>query len=89
MKLTISQNKKTLKTINLTSLQLKAFQLLGLKPEDYLEYKIQRLLEFPVQQAKDLYAKKRLETLAAEEIDSIIDEVEAEKPIKEEEEVIL
>jgi len=37
MKLTISHNKKVLKTIELTSLQLKAFQLLGLKPEDYLE----------------------------------------------------
>ena len=64
MKLTISHNKKVLKTINLTSLQLKSFQLLGLRPEDYLEYKIQRLLEFPVQQATE------------EEIDSIIDEVE-------------
>jgi len=28
-------------------------------------------------------AKKRLETLTEEEIDSIIDEVEAKKPIKE------
>ena len=86
MKIILEHNKQILKEINLTSLQLKAFQLLGLKPEDYLEQKIQRLLEFPVQQAKDLYAKKRLETLTEEEIDSIIDEVEAEKPIKEEEE---
>ena len=48
MKITISQNKKVLKTIELTNLQFKAIRLTGQQPEDYLADKLERILEFAV-----------------------------------------
>jgi len=83
MKLRISNNKKILKTIELSSLQLKAIQLTGQKPEDYLAGKLERILEFAVSQAKQTI--DRISLLTDGEMESMLDTLEAEKVNLEEE----
>lgn len=83
MKLTISNDKKVLKTIELTSLQLKAIQLTGQPPEDYLANKLERILEFTVNQARQTL--DRISPLTDEAMESMIDTLEAEKVKPEEE----
>jgi len=77
MKLTILDDKKVLKTIELTNLQLKAIQLTDQKPEDYIAYKLERILEFAVDQVKQTI--DRISPLTEVEMESIIDTLEAEK----------
>ncbi len=84
MKLTITQDDKTLNEITLTPLQEKAIQLTGQKPEDYIAGKLERILEFAVNQAKQTI--DRISPLTDEAMESMIDALEAEK-VKPEEEV--
>jgi len=77
MKLTITQDETILKTIDLTSLQLKAIQLTGQKPEDYIAGKLERILEFAVSQAKQTI--DRISPLTDEAMEGMIEALEAEK----------
>jgi len=76
MKITIS-NGEVLKEIELTTLQLKAIQLTGQQPEDYLADKLERILEFAVNQAKQTV--DRISPLTDGEMEVMLDEIEAEK----------
>ena len=80
MKITISEKKKiltkVLKTIELTNLQLKAIRLTGQKPEDYLANKLERILEFAVNQAKQTI--DRISPLTDGQMESMIDEIKKE-----------
>lgn len=77
MKINISNEGKVLKSIELTNLQLKAIQLTGQKPKDYIIYKLERILDFAVNQAKQTI--DRLSPLTDGEVESMIDKIEAEK----------
>lgn len=77
MKLTISKDKKVLKTIELTTLQLKSIHLTGQAPEDYLANKLERILEFAVNQAKQTI--DRISPLTDEAMESMIEALEPEK----------
>ena len=76
MKLTISQNKKVLKTIDLTNLQVKAIRLTGKLPKDYLADKLERILEFAVSQARQTI--DRISPLTDGQMESMIDEIAEE-----------
>ena len=71
MKITISDNSEVLKTIELTTLQLKSIRLTDKKPEDYIAHKLERILEFAVNQAKQMI--DRVSPLTDKEIEDIID----------------
>ena len=74
----IIQDTEIVKTIELTTLQLKSIRLTGKKPEDYVADKLERILEFAVDQAKQKYAQYRLDKATDEELEAIADEI-AEK----------
>ena len=80
MKITISEKKKVLtkvlKTIELSPLQLKAVRLTGQPPEDYLADKLERILEFAVNQAKQTI--DRISPLTDGQMESMIDEIKKE-----------
>jgi len=82
MKITITQDETILKEIELTTLQLKAIQLTGQEPEDYIAHKLERILEFTVNQAKQTV--DRISPLTEGEMESIIDALEAEKEVQDE-----
>ena len=77
MKIEISEGIEVLKTIKLTSLQLKAIRLTGREAEDYLSHKLERILDHAVNQAKQKI--DRISPLTNGEMESMIDEIEAEK----------
>jgi hypothetical protein len=77
MKITISKNKKVLKSIELSDLQLKAIRLTGQKPEDYLADKLERIMDHAVNQAKQ--SIDRISPLTNGEMESMLDTLEAEK----------
>jgi len=85
MKLTIRHENKTLKTIELTPLQLKACKLTNQEPHVYLANKIERILDFTVEQAKQKLAKVRLGKATDEEIETLADELLADE-VREEKE---
>jgi len=85
MKLAIRHGNKTLKTIELTPLQLKACKLTKQEPHLYLANKIERILDFTVEQAKQKLAKVRLGKATDEEIETLADELLAEE-VREEKE---
>jgi len=76
MKITISDD-KILKTIELSTLQLKAIRLTGQKPEDYLADKMEHILDFAINQARQRI--DRISPLSEVEMENIIDKIEAEK----------
>lgn len=82
MKLIISNDEKALKTIELTNLQEKAIQLTSQKPEDYLIHKLERILEFAVNQAKQTI--DRISPLTDEQMEDVLDTLKAEKEINDE-----
>ena len=82
MKIRISENKKVLKTIELTSLQVKAIRLTGKLPKDYLADKLERILDHAVNQARQTI--DRISPLTNGEMESMVDEIEAEKEVKDE-----
>ena len=77
MKIVILDNGEDLKEIELSDLQLKAIQLTDQQPENYLAHKIERILDFAVNQAKQTI--DRLSPLTNGEMEDMIDEIEAEK----------
>lgn len=79
MKIEIIQDTETVKTIELTTLQLKSIRLIGQQPEDYIANKLERILEFAVNQAKQKYAKYRLDKATDEELEAIADEIAKEE----------
>lgn len=83
MKIMIRDDNKVLKEIEFTTLQLKAIQLTGQEPEDYLAGKLERILEFAVNQAKQTV--DRISPLTNGEMESMIEEIEKEKEVPEEE----
>jgi len=85
MKLAIRHENKTLKTIELTPLQLKACKLTNQEPHLYLADKIERILNFTVEQAKQKVAKVRLGKATDEEIETLADELLAEEVHEEKE----
>jgi len=85
MKIILEDNGQVLKEIELSTLQLKAIQLTGQKPEDYLSHKIERILDFTVNQAKQTV--DRISPLTKVEIEGILDKIEAEKAKLEDENV--
>ena len=87
MKIILKQDIKVLKTITLTTLQQKALKLMSQEPVEYLTYKIERILEFTVEQAKQTFASRELENATDSELEIMADEIEAEKLVKEEETV--
>jgi len=84
MKINISEGRKVLKTIELTNLQLKAIRLTGQQPEDYLADKMERILEFTVNQARQTV--DRISRLTDVEMEDLLDGIEAEKAEAEKEE---
>jgi len=85
MKIKILNNDKEIE-IELTDLQVKAIQLTGQQPEEYLANKLERILEFTVNQAKQMI--DRVSPLTDVEMESIIDTLEAEKEVSDEPEKI-
>jgi len=85
MKLAIRHENKTLKTIELTPLQLKACKLTNQEPHVYLADKIERILNFTVEQAKQKLAKVRLGKATDEEIETLADELLADEVPEEKE----
>jgi len=79
MKLAIRHENKTLKTVELTPLQYKACKLTNQEPHVYLTNKIERILDFTVEQAKQKLAKVRLSKATDEEIETLADELLAEE----------
>lgn len=77
MKITISENDEVLKTIELTTLQLKSLRLTGRNPEDYLAGKLERVLDSVVDLAK--LTIDRISPLTETELEAMIDEIEVEK----------
>ena len=84
MKMLIENNGKILEEITLTPLQEKSLILLD---DNFLVYKINRILEFAVEQARQLYIKEKSNDITEAELITLADEIEARKTIKEEEEV--
>jgi len=79
MKIILEHNTKILKTIELTALQGKALKLMGGEdPVEFLTHKIERILEFVLEQAKQVYAKHRLEDATDVELGTIADEIASE-----------
>jgi len=86
MKITISQDRKMLKKIEFTPLQEKSIMLMGGVEE--LVRKIERIVEFNVEQAKRKVAEKRLKEMTLEDMDALVDDIKpkeipediAEKP---------
>ena len=76
MKVNILDDRSVLKTIELTNLQVKAIRLTGEQPEDYLVHKLERILEFAVNQAKQMI--NRISLLTDKEMENMIDEIEEE-----------
>lgn len=79
MKITITQDEVVLKEIELTNLQFKSIRFTAGEPEDYIVYKLGRILEFAVNQAKQKYAKYKLDKATDEEMEAIADEVAEEE----------
>jgi len=80
MKIILKHDTKILKTIELTTLQGKALKLMGGEdPVGFLAHKIDRILEFVIEQAKQTYAKHRLEDATDGELEAIVDEIASEK----------
>ena len=77
IKINISDEGKVLKSIEITNLQLKAIQITGQNPKDYLVHKMERILEFAIGQAKQTI--DRISPLTDGDMESIIDTLEAEK----------
>jgi len=76
MKIILKHNTKILKTIELTTLQVKALKLIGGEdPVGFLTSKIERILEFVLEQAKQIYAKYGLGKATDVELEAIADEI--------------
>lgn len=86
MKLTLYDDKNhVLKSITLTDIQVKALYInSGGQIVQELIHKLERILDFEVEQAKQLIAKRRFQELDSTEMDSIISEIEAEKSAEKE-----
>jgi len=85
MKIILKHNTKILKTIELTILQGKALKLMGAEdPVGFLTSKIERILEFVLEQAKQRYAKHRLDDATDAELEAIADEIASEEEISDE-----
>lgn len=80
MQIILKHNTKILKTIELTALQGKALKLMGGgDPVGFLTRKIERILEFALEQAKQRYAKYRLDDATDAELEAIADEIASEE----------
>lgn len=80
MKIILKHNSKILKTIELTTLQGKALKLMGGgDPVGFLTRKIERILEFVLEQAKQPYAKHRLDSATDAELEAIANEIASEE----------
>lgn len=80
MEIILKHNSKILKTIELTTLQGKALKLMGEgDPVGFLTRKIERILEFTLEQAKQRYAKHRLGDATDAELEAIADEIASEE----------
>jgi len=77
MKIILESDGRILKEIELSTLQLKAIQLNGQEPENYISHKIERILDFTISQAKQIV--DRISPLTEVEIEGILDKIEVEK----------
>jgi len=77
MKIILESDGRILKEIELSTLQLKAIQLNGQEPENYISHKIERILDFTISQAKQIV--DRISPLTEVEIKGILDKIEVEK----------
>ena len=81
MKIIIEKDAKILSEIILTPLQEKSLILLE---DNFLVNKINRILEFGVEQARLIYATEKADTITEVELTTLADEIEARKVIDEE-----
>jgi len=84
MKILIENNGKILEEITLTPLQEKSLILLD---DNFLVYKINRILEFAVEQARQLYIKEKSNDITEAELITLADEIEARKEAENKEEL--
>ena len=63
--------------IELTDLQFKAIQLTDQPPEDYVAYKLERILDFAVNQARQTI--DRISPMDSGEMENLLDKIKAEK----------
>ena len=77
MKIIIEENEIILKTIELTVLQEKSLKLLTKDSADFLTKKIERILEFTLEQARQKFAVHEIEKKTDQELEIIADEIEA------------
>jgi len=80
VKIILEHNDKILKTIEFTTLQGKALKLMGGEdPVGFLTHKIERILAFVLEEAKQRYAKHRLGDATDVELEAIADEIASEE----------
>jgi len=84
MKILIENNGKILEEITLTPLQEKSLILLD---DNFLVYKINRILDFAVEQAKQIYVKEKSSDITEAELITLADEIEARKVVENKEEL--
>ena len=89
MKIIIEDDEKTLNEIILTDLQTKALLFANEDAAAYLVNKINRILDFALEQAKQIFSKHEIDKKTDVELEVIADEIEAEKVISEEPEEVL
>ena len=85
MKIIIEKDAKVLSETILTPLQEKSLILLE---SNFLVNKINRILEFGVEQARLIYTTEKVDTITEVELTTLADEIEARKIVIEEPEPI-
>ena len=77
MKIIIEENEIVLKTIELSALQEKSLKILAKDSVDFLVRKIERILEFILEQAKQKFVVYEIEKKTDQELETIADKIEA------------
>lgn len=75
MKIILEDSGKTLKVIELNTLQMKALRLVSPQPIDYVFNRVQRILDSAIQTAKQLFAEYRLKNATDSELKAFADEI--------------
>jgi len=75
MKIIIEENEQVLKTIELTALQEKCLKLITQDSVDFIAKKIERILEFTIEQAKQKFSMYEIGNKTDQELETISDKI--------------
>ena len=81
IKIIIKQDTKVLNTIEVSELQEKALVLETDDVSAYITRKLERILEFTIEQAKRKFSDHEMEKKTPEELIAIANEINAKQPI--------